>query len=45
MFFKIELILGMIDNILKRGFIWYLIDIDYVLYKVDLYFNYIYVYS
>lgn len=40
----IEPITGMIDNIPKRGSIWYLTDIDYVLYKADLHFNHIHVY-
>lgn len=45
MLFKIEPIPGMIDNIPKRGSIWYLTDIDYVLYKADLHFNHIHVHS
>lgn len=45
MLFKIEPIPGMIDNIPKRGSIWYLTDIDYVLYKADLHFNHMYMYT
>lgn len=42
MLFKIEPIPGMIDNIPKRGSRWCLTDIDYVLYKADLHFIYMY---